>query len=145
MSKTILHPQYTINDFFETYGRALEQHDTKLMAYHYNTPCTMMADDATTVFTEASKLEGLFNQAMVFYKHSGIVTMQPDIRSKHFLTNKIVQVKINWRYMDGNKNLVYDCTYHYMLRLSKDNQWKIVLSVSVDEKEKMEARKKTHK
>jgi hypothetical protein len=143
---TTLPPQYTINNFFETYAQALEQHNTKLMANHYHLPCTMMADDATTIFNEASRLEGLFNQAVLFYKHFGIVYMRPDIRSKHLLTDKIAQVKIYWAYMDSNKNLTYNCNYHYIIRLTKDNKWKIVLSVSVDEKEKMEEwKQKTHK
>jgi len=135
-------PQYRINDFFETYAKALEQHDTKLMAYHYHVPCTMISDDSTTLFTEASKLEGLFNQAVGFYKHFGITYVHHDVWNKHLLTEKIAQVKVNWQYLDSHKKPVYDCNYHYILKLSKDNLWKIILSISVDEKEKMEEWKK---
>jgi len=36
-----------INNFFETYAKALENYDTKGLAFMYNVPCTMLSDDST--------------------------------------------------------------------------------------------------
>jgi hypothetical protein len=131
-------PQYQINSFFEIYAKALRQRNTKLLAFNYMLPCTMISDDTTTVFTDISKLEGFFNQGVSFYKHYGIAHAIPDVWSKQFLTEKIAQVKVIWQYLDSGRNPLYSCNYYYVIKLNKDNQWKIVLSVSVDEKEKME-------
>lgn len=129
---------YKVSSFFDSYARALESFDTKLMAQHYYIPCTFLADESTQVFTEASKLEGLFNQGTNFYKQFGIVHARPEIWTKRSWTEKIVKVKVNWKYYDVNNQPVYNCDYQYILKLDKHDKWKIEVSVSVNEKERME-------
>ena len=127
-----------INHFFETYAQALEHYDTKGMAYLYNIPCTMLSDDTTAVFNDAGKLEGFFNQGSAFYRQFGIAHVRHEIWSRRHLTEKVVNVKVNWQYLDAFKSPIYSCDYHYVLKLDKKEQWKIILSVSVNEKERME-------
>jgi hypothetical protein len=131
-----------ISAFFDFYAQALENHDTKGMAFLYNIPCTMLSDETTAMFNDAGKLEGFFNQGMSFYKHFGIAYARPEIWNRRELTGKIYSVKVNWQYFDSNKKLIYNCDYHYVLKLDKKDQWKIVLSVSVNEKERIEEWKK---
>ncbi len=49
-------------------------------------------------------------------------------------------------YFDAENQFLYDCIYHYVIKLDKNNKWKIEMSVSVNEKERMnewlEGRKK---
>jgi len=127
-----------INDFFESYAQALEQFDTKAMTLSYHMPCTFLSDESSTVFTELSKLEGLFNQGTSFYKQFGIAHARPQVWSKRFWTDKICKAKVNWQYFDKENKPVYDCDYQYILRLDKNSHWKIDVSVSVNEKERME-------
>jgi hypothetical protein len=89
-----------INDFFESYAQALEQFDTKAMTLSYHMPCTFLSDESSTVFTELSKLEGLFNQGTSFYKQFGIAHARPQVWSKRFWTDKICKAKVNWQYFD---------------------------------------------
>ena len=121
-----------INDFFEIYARSLEHHDTKAMAYMYNIPCTMLSDDTTNFYNDYSKLEGLFNQGVTFYRQFGIAHIHAEI------SKKVIKAKVNWQYRDTTGNLVYACDYQYVLKLDKNNKWRILLSVSVNEKERME-------
>ena len=127
-----------INDFFEMYARALDQHDTKAMAYMYNIPCTMLSDDATTFFNDYSKLEGLFNQGVNFYRQFGIAHIHAEVWSWQELSRRVIKAKVHWQYMDAAGKQVYSCDYQYVLKLAKNNQWRIILSVSVNEKERME-------
>jgi len=127
-----------VNIFFETYAKALEHYDTKGMAALYGIPCTMVSDDITSIFNDATKLEGFFNQGAGFYRQFGIAHVRHETWSRRNWTEKIINVKVNWQYFDVFKNPVYNCDYHYVLKLDKNNQWKIILSVSVNEKEKME-------
>ena len=127
-----------INDFFEIYANALVQHNTKGMAYLHHVPCTMLSDDATTIFSDASKLEGFFNQGMSFYRQFGITHVRSDVRNFKLLTERICEVKVQWQYLDAFKQPIYSCDYHYVMKLDKYNTWKIILSVSVNEKERME-------
>jgi hypothetical protein len=131
-------PHRQINDFFESYAKALESFDTKSITQHYAIPCTFLSDDGATVFTEASKLEGLFIQGTGFYKQFGIAHARPEIWSKRPWTDKIMKVKLIWRYYDHSNGPIYDCDYQYLLRLDKHNAWKIEVVVSVNEKEQME-------
>ena len=126
------------NTFFETYADAMENFDTKLMAMHYALPCSFISDEATQVFTEASKLEGLFNQGMSFYKQFGIAHIRPDIWSKRSWTGRIVKVKLNWQYFDTKNQPAYNCDYNYILKLDKHDKWKIEVAVAINEKQRME-------
>jgi len=127
-----------VNDFFESYAGALEHYDTKAMTHHYNIPCTFLSDESSTIFSEASKLEGLFNQGTSFYKQFGIAHARPEVWSKRFWTDRICKVKVNWQYFDKENKPIYNCDYQYIIRLDKTDNWKIEVSVAVNEKEKME-------
>jgi len=127
-----------INHFFENYAQALENYDSKSMSYMYHIPCTLLSDDATTLFNDAGKLEGFFNQGISFYRQFGITQVKNEIWAKREWTGRIMNVKVNWQYYDKNNNPIYNCDYHYVLKLDKNNQWKIILSTSVNEKERME-------
>ncbi len=134
-----------INDFFDIYANALEIHDTKGMTFLHQLPCNMVADDAYTVFADASKLEGFFNQGMTFYRQFGIAKVRSDVRSKVDLTRRIATAKVNWRYADALQQPIYNCDYYYVLKIDKNGSWKIILSVSINEKERMEEWKLTEK
>jgi len=128
-----------ISSFFESYARALEHSDTKLMAFHYFLPCTMLDDESSVIFTEASKLEGLFNQGVGFYKQYGVVHALPEVWNKRQLSAHIAQAKVKWQYLNEGRELLYTCDYHYILRHDKQGAWKIQVVVSVNEKQRMEA------
>lgn len=127
-----------INDFFERYAHALENYDSKHMSLHYAIPCTLLSDDSSNTFSEASKLEGLFNQGTGFYKQFGITHARPEIWSKRPVSARTARVTVNWKYYDGLNQPVYNCDYFYMMKLDKNDQWKIELSVSINEKEQMD-------
>lgn len=135
MSETVLH---RVSEFFDSYANSLESFDTKAMAQHYALPCLFLSDDSSTVFTEASKLEGLFNQGTGFYKQFGIAHARPEVWSKRTWTDRIIKCKVNWQYFDAGNQPIYDCDYQYVLRLDKHDKIKIEVSVSVNEKEKMQ-------
>lgn len=127
-----------LNDFFENYASALERYDTKSLAYMYNIPCTMLSDEATTVFNDAGKLEGFFNQGASFYRQFGIAHVRHEIWMKRHLSDRIATVKVNWQFFDALNAPIYDCDYQYTMKLDKNNQWRIILSVSINEKRNME-------
>lgn len=132
---TFLH----INSFFDSYAQALERYDTKALAWHYVLPCTFLADEHQTVFDEASKLEGFFNQGAGFYKQYGIAKAIPTVWTKRLWSDKIAQAQVNWQYYDALNQQLYNCDYQYVLKLDKNDDWKIALSVSVNEKQRMES------
>jgi hypothetical protein len=129
----------SIHDFFENYTRALENYDTKGLSFMYNIPCTMLSDDATSIFNDGGRLEGFFNQGASFYKQFGIAHVAYEIWSRREITSRIMIVKVNWKYFDAANAPIYNCDYHYTMKLDRNNQWKIILSVSVNEKERMES------
>ncbi len=132
------HPLQQINSFFESYAHALENFDTKGMAFLYNIPCTLVSDDTTTQFNDYTKLEGFFNMGTGFYRQFGIAKVRPEVWNRRDWTGKIINVKVMWEYFDALNKPIYKCDYQYVLKLDKNNIWKIILSVSVNEKERME-------
>lgn len=130
---------HQLNNFFENYASALERYDTKSLAYMYNIPCTMLSDEATTVFNDVGKLEGFFNQGASFYRQFGIAHVRHEIWTKRQLTEKIATVKVNWQFFDALNAPIYNCDYLYTVKMDKNNLWRIVMSVSINEKQNMEA------
>ena len=136
--KTKEQAMHQVNNFFETFAHALENFDTKTMAYLYNMPCTLLSDDTTSIFTEPAKLEGFFNQGASAYKHFGVECVKHEIWSKHRWTEKMVLAKVKWSYFNSFGELIYNCDYQYVLKNDKSNQLKIIMSISLNEREKME-------
>lgn len=127
--------QYKVNIFFEEYAKAIERQDTKYLAECYSLPCTFMADDASQVYSTATKLESLINQGKHFYAVHGITTAVPDIKNKLSITPNIIRVKLNWKYLDKKGKKVYDCDYFYILKINDKKKWKIEVAISINEKE----------
>ncbi len=128
---------YRVNKFFEDYAHALENRDSKYMLSCYALPCMFIADNSAATYTTAAKLEGLINQSKRFYNKHDITHAYPDIRNKRVLTDKIIEVKINWQYANKNHKPIYDCDYYYIIRLNEDNKWKMETIISVNEQERI--------
>ncbi len=130
---------FELTDFFESYAEALTNYDTKKMTLYYSLPCTFLSGEMATTFSEASKLEGLFNQGTGFYKQFGMVKAEAEVRHKRAITENIVQVKVRWKYSGADDAFFYDCDYEYLLKIDKHDDWKIEVVISINEKEQMEA------
>ncbi len=128
---------HRVTDFFDSYAHALENTDTKKLVQHYALPCTFLDDDSCVSISDASKLEGLFNQVISFFKQYGIAHARPEIWSKRQWSDQILKTKVNWRYYDRNNQFLYTCDYQYLLRFDKNGQWRIQVSVSINDKERM--------
>ena len=116
----------------------MEQYDTKGLAWHYLLPCTLLDDEHQTIFNEASKLEGFFNQGAAFYKQYGIAQTLPTVWTKRAWSDKVAQTHVSWQYYDAKGKALYSCDYQYVLKLDKEGDWKIVLSHAINEKQRME-------
>lgn len=130
---------YRINELFTEYATGIETGDTKRVANCFAQPCTFITDEGSVVYTSLAKLEGTINQGKRFYKKHHVTTAYPDIRNKRFLSERLVQVRIWWQYLDEQSKMVYQCEYYYIIRLDEEQEWKIELAVPVDEKEQIEA------
>jgi hypothetical protein len=128
----------SINDFFDAYARALALYDSKGLANLFQVPCMMVSDDSVSNFTDAGRLEGFFNQGMNFYRQFGITDVRAQVWNKIELTSKVDKVKVKWDYLNDHGKLIYSCDYHYILREDKSGHLKIAVSVSVNEKQRME-------
>lgn len=128
-----------INDFFESYAQSLETFDSKRLAFLHNIPCSLLSDDATTFFNDSGRLEGFFNQGMSYYRQFGIAKVGVEVLSRINISEKIVKARVLWKYYDALQQPIYHCNYQYILKVDKHQHLKIVLSISVDEKEQMEA------
>ena len=133
-----MEPQQLLNTHFDTYATALTNYDTKGMAHHFAIPCTFLSAEKATAFNESSKLEGMFNQGIGFYKQCGITLAEAEIRNKRMVTENIAHVKVRWNYFNSSKELLYNCDYEYVLKLAKNNRWEIEMAISINEKQQME-------
>lgn len=129
----------SIASFFDAYALAVQDFNARALVQLYAMPCLITSDDAHAAFTEPGRLEGIINQGFAFYRHQGIAHAAPDVRSKMRITESLAQVKVRWTYFNADHQPVYDCDYQYLLHLDKNGEWKIQMSVSINEKEKMQS------
>lgn len=127
-----------INNFFESYANALEKGDIKLIVNHFQIPCTIISEDSSATFSEASRLEGLLGHSLRFFKQLGIAHIRTEVWTRHLWTDNVISTKVNWKYFDGLNQPIYNYDYQYVLKTDKNNKWKIILAVSLNEKEKLE-------
>lgn len=137
--------QQLLNTHFDTYASALTNYDTKGMAHHFAIPCTFLSAEKATAFNESSKLQGMFNQGIGFYKQFGITLAEAEIRNKRMITENIAHVKVRWNYFNNNKDLLYNCDYEYILKAVKNKKWEIEMAISINEKQQMETWLNTNK
>jgi hypothetical protein len=128
-----------INDFFEAYAQAMLHQDTRLMTRFYELPCSLMADGMANVYTEMNKLEGLFNQGIVYYGQLGVKEFRPDLRSTMRLNEHYARARVLWRHCDVNGQELYRCHYDYILLRDALGFWHMQTVISVDEKKQLEA------
>ena len=128
-----------VQDFFEEYAAALEQFDAKKVRAYYTLPCLLASDDTSTAFTDATVLEALFIQGFSFLKQYGIVHCRPDVLSRREWSPRLTKARVQWHYFNAQNEPLYSCDYNYILHLQKDSAWKIEVSVSVNEKERLNA------
>lgn len=128
-----------INDFFEAYAQAMLHQDTRLMSRFYELPCIMMADGITNVYTDLNKLEGLFNQGIVYYSQLGVREFRPDLRSTAVLNEYYTRAKVLWQHCDSEGRMLYHCRYEYILLRQASGFWSMQSVLSVDEKARLEA------
>ena len=129
---------HNINDFFTAYATAMLQQDTRMMTRFYELPCTMMADGQANVYTDANKLEGLFNQGIVYYGQLGVREFRPDLRYCAPLNEQYTRAKVIWQHCDASGRLLYSCAYEYILVRQKGGHWTMQVVISVDEKKQLE-------
>ena len=128
-----------LQHFFEGYAECIDRNDARGIAQYFSVPCLMVSDDRSSAFTDLNAVEVLFLQGFSFLKKHGIVSAKPDVRNRRFITEKILQVAIQWSYFGADGHLLYACDYLYMLHHKEQAGWRIETSISVNEKERMEA------
>jgi hypothetical protein len=132
------HPLFLINDFFDDYAAAIESFNSKSMAHCYTLPCSFISQENSSVFSDATQLEGFFSKGTAFYKKQGIVNTQPEVRNKILWAENIAKVKLIWHYYNVLSQPVYSCDYEYILIFNEEIGWKISAAVSLNEKQRME-------
>ena len=128
-----------VNDLFDDFAVALERMDTKAMAMHYNMPCMLLANDSETAFSDYGRLEGFFNRGAYAYRQFGIAKVRHEVRMKQEWAGQIFFARLRWHYLDADDRLVYHCDYNYILKPDKNGAVKIAMSVSLNEREQMQA------
>jgi hypothetical protein len=127
-----------IHDFFDSYATALENGIIKQIVNHFHFPCTISSGDFINSFGDPSRLEGILAQSLRFFKQLGIVHIKAEVRSSQYWAEHVINAKVNWKYYDGINLHVYNYDYQYVLKADKNDRWKIILAISVNEKERVE-------
>ncbi len=130
---------YDINQLFSEYATAVENNDTKAIAVLYALPCTFLSNEGSSMYNDLATLEGSISQGRRFYKKHGIKAARPDVRHKYTITDRIVRVKVNWKYVNSKEEEVYNCDYEYIVKKHNSGEWKIEYAISINEQERLQA------
>jgi ketosteroid isomerase-like protein len=131
--------QSQLHSFFDLMAASLRALDTKAMANLYMMPCTLVSDETTLAFTDPARLEGFFNRGAMVYKQMGVAQVQADVWNRQVWSPNLLLVKVKWKYANQKGAELYNCDYNYVVHTDKDGHLRIVMSASINEKERMEA------
>lgn len=129
-----------VREFYATYAEKLSSYAFDRLGTTFGFPFFALADDLLAVVANEAKLIEAFEGALDFYTSQEIAQARHRIDDITQLTDKLVLVKVNWTYLNGSGEELYDADYVYVLRTNEDGELRMHVMVSINEAERVQER-----
>ena len=126
-----------LKSFFDRYGAALEKFDAKAAAGYYGFPCFMISDNFAGALSSGEELTTGLTQSYEFYKQFDLAKVTFEFTKIEEVSEKLVRVRIMWKFFDAKGAFLTDSDYIYLLRKENDS-FKVYVVIPLDEEQKMQ-------
>ncbi|MUL42665.1 hypothetical protein FZ103_16055 [Streptomonospora sp. PA3] len=113
--------QTAIQDFFDTYGRAVAGGDLDGIAACYSYPAHIAGDAQSIAVGAPNEVKDAFAGAAEQYHRRGLFDAVPRVRSADALTESLVWADVRWSYTDGNGAEQESSAFRYVLRVTAES------------------------
>ncbi|HEY7200340.1 MAG TPA: hypothetical protein VIC57_09025 [Candidatus Dormibacteraeota bacterium] len=129
-----------VHDFYAAYADKLSSYAFNKLGTTFGFPFYAIADDLLAVVPSEAKLIEAFEGALDFYTSQEIAQAKERIDEIRQLTSRLVLVRVNWTYLDGEGRELYDADYVYVLRVDDEGDLRLHVMVSINEAERVRER-----
>jgi len=126
-----------LKSFFDIYGAALEKFDARAASGFYGFPCFMISDNFAGALSSPDELTTGLSQAYEFYKQFDLAKVTYEFTKIEVVSEKLVRVRITWKFYDSKGTFLTDSDYVYLLRKENDS-FKVYVVIPLDEEQKMQ-------
>ncbi|MEU4539593.1 hypothetical protein AB0G15_32535 [Streptosporangium sp. NPDC023825] len=105
-----------IKTFLFRYAGALTAGDLDGIAACYGYPSLILGDESAQAVAEASDVKNAFAGAAERYRAQGLTEIRPTIGETTRITERLVDVKVRWEYLDAEGVTRAEGYYRYTLR-----------------------------
>ncbi|KAK0351551.1 hypothetical protein LTR94_024498 [Friedmanniomyces endolithicus] len=104
----------SVQDFFDSYGRALAQRNISSIARHWAVPSLVLGPDGSIAVSATAEVEAFFEQSIAQY--DGISEARATIGGTTELSPGLTACEIRWDHLDGDGKVIGGENGYYILR-----------------------------
>jgi hypothetical protein len=131
-----------IAEFFDAYAAALREFDADATAALWGLPGMIVTDDFAGALESRADMAAGLASSYPLYRLLGLESAVPEIRAVSALTDRIATVRVRWRYLDADDEVIVTTDYEYLLRDDADGL-RVYLAVGIDEAEALQRAART--
>lgn len=117
-----------IRAFLAEFCGAMAAGDTARAASLWETPATVVSEQAVRILRSGNEVLNFFAQARQHYNREGAIRTRPDIASIHWATDTIAIVEVRWPHLDEEGNELGAEVWTYVLRRAV-KAWRIRVGI----------------
>ena len=129
-------------EFFDRYAAALRGFDADATAQLWGLPGMIVTDEFAGALESRADLAAGLATSYPLYRRLGLESAWPEIRAVSALTDRISTVRVRWRFLDADDELIVTTDYEYLVRDDADGLH-AYLAVGIDEAEALQRAART--
>ena len=129
-------------EFFDRYAAALREFDADATARLWGLPGMIVTDEFAGALESRADLAAGLATSYPLYRRLGLESAWPEIRAVSALTDRISTVRVRWRFLDADDELIVTTDYEYLVRDDADGLH-AYLAVGIDEAEALQRAART--
>ena len=129
-------------EFFDRYAAALREFDADATAQLWGLPGMIVTDEFAGALESRADMAAGLASSYPLYRRLGLESAMPEIRAASALTDRISTVRVRWRFLDADDELIVTTDYEYLVRDDADGLH-AYLAVGIDEAEALQRAART--
>ena len=125
-----------VEKFFSVYGHALARYDAEASVAMWGRPGLVLSDDFAAVMDDPAATAEAMASSFPLYQELGLSRVTPTDIAVQPLTEKLVQVRLTWRFDESDGSPLTTGDYLYVLR-DDEQELRVYVAIGFDEDERI--------
>jgi hypothetical protein len=116
-------------DFLEAFALAISEGNGEALAELWETPCFVLSQEFAHTLDDNTEIKEFCAIARDRYGSRGVTHTRPQIVRMDEITDRIVNVRVRWPWLDSDEIEMGADVATYTLRLADDGEWRVRIAV----------------